>query len=241
MKDLIESLKLILEDFLLWLDCLGKPYVTCRKVLRKSSSEKMVQFLRLWLVYSLISLTLQFPVYSIVGIDVKNVGFHLPNLLLLLLMQLLLGLAVHIGLRIYKIPSKFADTLTIYSVMIGSFSPFINLLIYPVTISAFQTLKSIKLSNPNFQEALKKYFESSQIPEHFSFVYTYTIVIAPFLGLLSFLLITLFSRMVAERYHSEKYRTFSAINFSIYVLNIIPLFFLILIYHFVVYVFISSN
>src|SRR5262245_3342970 len=133
MKDLIEILKLLGDDFVVWIRCLISPLLTCDLLLRSSdgSDEFLKRALRLWAVSSFMTFALQIPLLRLAGIDAVQTAYVLPSAILWLLYLLLIGIAIHVGLKIFKIPSVFSETLLIYASTVGPYGPISFLISMP--------------------------------------------------------------------------------------------------------------
>src|SRR6267378_1720467 len=126
-KEIDENVNYILGSLLVWINCVRDPAATCESLIHAGLSDdrKMQQAMRIWVVGTLIGLIIQLPVYGFLHIDWMKIELYLPALLLLLLGFLITVAAIHVGLKVYKVPSAFPDTLALYSVIVGSYSPLI--------------------------------------------------------------------------------------------------------------------
>jgi hypothetical protein len=239
-RDIDENFNFLLSSLLIWLNGIRHPFMTCQSILDQdiSDNDKLRHAMRLWLVASVIGLIMQLPAYRLFGIELSNIAFHLPNCLYLLVMFLSTMGIIHLGLRMYKIHSDFTDTLVMYSVLVGCFSPVITILFYPQLIELISTLREVKSLNLDF-EFLVKEFISNYNYENFSAKPVTIQIYWPIASSINFAvyatLLVMFGRLVSVRYSTEKYRVLSAIGFSLSILFPIQWVVLMFFYFFILY------
>jgi hypothetical protein len=95
----------------------------------------------------LISIALQIPLYRLVGIDWKDIGFVLPYTILQLGIVILFGSSLHLGLRFRKVASELIETIAIVTVMTAAFAPFFVIINYPSAVKIFSLIQEAKRSN----------------------------------------------------------------------------------------------
>lgn len=235
-----QLLKISLDDFVKWFNCISKPVKSCRefhKILINDDA-KLVMTFRLFLVTLLMAFVLEIPLYTIAGIELENLGFGLLRLSQYSVCFLITGILVHIGLRIFKIPSHLPDTLLLFAICVASFLPFLVLIFYPMNALTLAELKALVPLKVSLQDLLKilveETFEISRTKyATLSYFGVYERMIFPLSLLFMAALFSMFAKSVSDRYQSEKYRTFSAINFSCVFLVFIPIQLTVLIYRFI--------
>jgi hypothetical protein len=238
LKELDENLNSILASFLIWLNCVRAPFATCEAILDSALSDdkKLSHVMRLWLVSAVIGLVIELPVYRLVGIEWNNVGFYIPSCLFLLFILMINVGMLHLGLRIYKIPSHFTDTLVVYTVIVGCFSPILTLLFAPSLIETLSILKSLKPLGLTFEDIIAQlYARLSDMNNKSLFMQGYDAIINPITVIVSVMLLVMFQRCISAVYNVERYRAISAIGFSTAILLPIPVIILSTFYYFVIY------
>ena len=193
--------------------------------------------MRIWVVGTLIGLIIQLPVYGFLHIDWKKIELYLPALLLLLLGFLITVAAIHVGLKVYKVPSAFPDTLALYSVIVGSYSPLIIVLALPGLIELLTTLQAAKSAGVSDIESVVQRIARSMADagSKSTTMQIFQAIAAPVLFGISMTLIVVFQRRISELYKSETFRTVSAISFSMGVLVPVPMVLVTGLYYFTFY------
>ncbi len=238
LKELDDNLNSIVASFLIWLNCVRAPFATCKAILDSdlSDDKKLSHAMRLWLVSAVIALVIELPVYRLVGIEWNNVGFYIPNCLFLLFILIISVGILHLGLRIFKIPSEFTQTFVVYTVIVGCFSPIFTLLFAPSLIEELSILKSLKPLGLTFEDIIAQWFARlSNMNNKSLFMQGYDAIISPITSIVSVMLLVIFQRYVSAVYNVERYRAISAIGFSVGILLPIPVIILSTFYYFVIY------
>jgi hypothetical protein len=213
MNNLFNYFNSFLALFINWLDCIRRPIITCHKIfnLAISDNEKIKFALQIWIIGFLISLCLEMPIYYYYGLRMEN-SYIFPYLIYGFICLILSSLFMHISLLLFKIKSNFVDTLIIYSVFIGSYSPFILLLSYPIFCNYVLLIKTIKNQNIDILNNIyqlgniinkEKYYSVTIIS---AITNTFSIILFCILGVLS-------SISIMERYNSDKFNSFMSITF----------------------------
>ena len=218
--DLSKGLQAVLDGFAEWFDICRHPLLHCDKLLSlETDKEKIDKSLHLWLVVFLITLVLQLPLWKIAGIGWENVGFHLPNFLVATAGLMLIGVVLHLGLRIYGVPSNFADTLVIYTTVGGVYSPLFLLVAYPAVVPIMTSMKNAKGQGLAFIPAMAFIFSNQMKisqPTGLQGVLYSVLTIPLVVG--SFLVLTLMAHKVAAKYSVPKSKTLASFGFSMSVL-----------------------
>ena len=201
-----------------WLDQLLHPFKSMTRIFEECDTDKALlqQSFKLWSVSFLMILIIQLPLYDFFGIDWQKIAFLLPSALLVLFSFIGMGVSIHLGLKIHKIPSKFMETYIIYVMIFSSHQPFVTLLAYPSMIDMFASIQTIKAEGMGFAETLiKTYTENIKISagEKEGELSTYlTIIIGIISPFYAFGLFILIQRAISLHYQVDKYISLSAIS-----------------------------
>ncbi|MBI2351402.1 MAG: hypothetical protein HYV00_08005 [Deltaproteobacteria bacterium] len=231
------------EWFVDWFDCLRQPFSTAEQALKDCASEKdgLRRAFRLWAVSFLIGLVLQLPVYELLNMEWQKAGFLLPNALLLLLIFLATGVAIHLGLRVTRVPSNLVETCLIYAVIFAGHAPFFTLLLYPSLIDRLSLLQTAKMQGTGFWDAMIQMGAQIHLVSLGYRERSVAGVVAdairwPVGFLYSGAIMVLMQRALAARYNADRYPVFLGISLAIGVFSIFPLVILSLMYGFLLYI-----
>jgi hypothetical protein len=215
MDSVVKMVQSTLEAVLGWLSCVLHPYATAQKISgpELDDQKKLSGAYQIWGVAFAISLVLQLPMYKLFGIDIKDIHFHLPNIVGVLLIIFGGACFVHWSLRLHKIDSKFSDTVAIYTIIVGAFSPFVVVLSYPDNLKRLYAVQHIKHANLPAHEAIVTYLRDMGPGD------AYTDYIAafcqPFIGLASAIFLAMLANALCLHYRAEKFRIVSSIGVGI--------------------------
>lgn len=234
MKELSIFIKNIIYN---WLHCVFNPYNSCRDIVIEkqiTDIEKIQYAFGNWLVAFLFTIILEIPVFSFFHIEWASPQFIIPFFGIGFLYLIVASAFFHLGLLVFKIPSKLTDTFFIYSSLIGSFSPFILLGIYPLVLKNINLLKIFKANNYDFNYLFNNI---KIINDNFDKNIIITII-GPIGSIISNILTcslgVLLCLIIIEKYNSEKLRTFICVTFSQTIFLILPLLFVKIIECFVI-------
>jgi hypothetical protein len=237
LKDIEEGLQHFLDLFLTWVTALHHPAETCDEILAAGNErDKLSKALRLWLVSFLVTLVLQFPIFHAVGIAWDDLGFHLPAFGMLTMTVVAFGCALHIGLRLFRIPSTLYDVISVYTAYVGVYVPLISLLSYPTSFRTFYALGIAKRQGLGLAQTVV--FVFTQITSHSQdpgVVEVYNVLISWCTMFIIYTCTGMMAVTIARRYSVLKPKAFTAVGFSSAVLG--PLFVIVptLLYYFTVY------
>ncbi len=237
-NDLTSALNAIIDIFVEWLEYVRHPFLACDRLLvdYESDQVRLKRAMKIWVSSFIIGIVVLTPLYNRAGIGLATLGFHLSLFLFVTLALLLTSGAIHIGLRLDGVKSRFGDTLLIYSLFFGTFSPLFCLLSYPSLALLFSSLRVSKahhLGSWATAEAVSKALSApSQIAGIFiQFQHALTVVA-------SLALSGMFAEAVAKYYQTDRPRVLSSMSFSIAVLGIVPGIICAMFYYYVVFSFV---
>jgi hypothetical protein len=237
-KEIEEELSYGLASLVIWINCVRAPIAACQALINGGLSEekKIHQACRVWVVGTLMGLILQIPVYGFLGVDWKKPEFYLPSAFFLLLAFIATVTVLHLGFRIYKIRSSFADTLVLYSIFVGAYTPLIQLLMLPNMYEVVTALKAIKAPGLGFPDAAEKFFVGlSTAQRGSSFIAIYNAIAVTCLIAFSQALLVVFQRCASVLYDVDRPRALAAMNFAMGFLFPLPFALLLCFYYFVLY------
>lgn len=137
------------DVFVRWLVCLWDPSAVWREILREDSTNsiKLKESLQLWAAISLLAFAILLPVYKLGGVKYDDAAFYMPYVIYVLLSQVTIVVGIHLSLRLYRVPSKFPETLALHTTTIGAYVPIISLLNSGLYAESFVAMKEWKASN----------------------------------------------------------------------------------------------
>lgn len=213
--DLTKSLEAVLNLFLEWVTAVRNPVRSCNEVLALATDkEKISKTLRLWFVSFLITLVLQFPVLKAIGIEWENLGFHLPNFLILTLLLMLTGAALHWGMKAYGIASNFADTTAAYTTLIGCYSPILAVLAYPATVRVLTALRTAKMQHLSLLQAGVSLLGPGSALQSPDWINVLSILLAQLAQAATFVGLAFLAEKLRQIYLVERARVISAFGFG---------------------------
>lgn len=196
-----------------WVDCIQSPLVTCRRILDSaiSDKEKILFAFHTWFIAFLLSLSLEIPIYYNYGIKLEKsfiFSYCVSGFIILIIYSFLM----HFCFLVFRIKSKFIETLVIYTSLMGAYSPFILLLGYP---SIFYNVLLIKAIKDKHIEILGNIHLFNDIIKKVNYN-IFIVITSSFRSLLNTILLTiiavLMSYAIIERYNSSKFRTLLSIT-----------------------------
>jgi len=232
--DISKACESVLNLFLEWFDVCRNPlkyFLELTSV--ENEKEKIKKSLRLWFVSFLITLVLQVPVLKAVGIEWGNLGFHLPNFLLLMSAFMLTGVALHLGMRIYGINSNLADTLAGYSALVGCYSPIFAVVNYPGFLRILTSLHNAKVQHLSFFQAMALTLQDKGLNNPGLTVLSFAVMIG------SYLLLAFMAHKMSEIYAVSRQKMLAAFGFAMAVLWL-PVFGILALVYFTFYTFIVA-
>lgn len=149
-----------------WAHSVRSPSSACEALLNPAHSpdERLRGAAKLWVVAAVIATLAQVPVLRSAGIAGGELGYFLPHGLQIISALLAAGAALHLALRVGKVPSSLVDTLVISTVYASVFAPVMALLAVPSTIPIFKAVVAAKAAGLPFQDAYRSAFLQSAQP-----------------------------------------------------------------------------
>jgi hypothetical protein len=204
-----------LDLFVNWFECIINPIITCRKFLNSSipDREKINLSLCIWFVGFILSFGLEIPIYYYYGLA-NEYSFYISYTIIGFFYLLIQSLFFHIVLIIFRIKSKYIDTLIIYSVIIGAYSPFYLLSSCPNTIKNIQLIRTIKSNHIDILNNIMQGMDmlnNTKLPTSVIFVSS---IISIFILILFSIMGVFLSYLIMERYACKKFKSFLTITFA---------------------------
>jgi hypothetical protein len=239
--DLSKTFESVLNQFMEWFDLCRHPLTSVDALISlHNERDKISKSLRLWCVSFLLTLILNLPLLKIVGIEWETVGFHLPNFLLLTFLLMLSGLILHLGMRIYGIPSNVGDTVGAYTIVVCCYSPLLALLNYPAMDGLLASLRTAKGQHLSFIAATVFTMAEGRA-RNASYLGVVSTAMQYLGGIVSCLLLTLIARKLSEAYCVPRSRMLAAFGFSVGALFVPMAVAFAAAYYFVIYAFTSGG
>jgi hypothetical protein len=208
---------------------LRSPTQLCKHAMSlPTDEEKMGMVFRLWSVSFLLAIVLEFPRFKAIGIEANNWGFHAPNFLVLTLLFMLNGAALHFGMRRYRIPSNFYNTITAYTIVFSPYYPILTVVSYLGKFLVDADLKRAKLQHETLLEAIANERFVFQHPDYLRILaLAFSILLAtPLL----FFLHTLLADRISHMYAAGRSRIISAMAFGMICLPLLSIGFVAIYY-----------
>jgi hypothetical protein len=207
-----QDINLFVSFWVDWFDCIRSPLKSCRKILISAipDKEKIIFASRIWIIAFLLSFALELPLYFYIGIHIEK-PFVFSYLAYGFLLIFIASFIMHIVLRAFGIQSIFHETFIIYSILMGSYSPFLLLLSYPVQINNALLITEIKNGHIPSLNALPLLFYNKINYEPL------IVIVSSFMnilsGMLNLIIVVLLLYAIMDRYNSNKFRTLLSITF----------------------------
>jgi hypothetical protein len=238
LDDIRKGLDAIADLVVQWIQYIRDPRGNAIRLLAEPEPEqsRIRRAIGIWIISFVISLLVLTPIYSSVGIGFKNLEFQLPAFLFLTGALICAGACIHIGLKRYGVPSKFGDTLLVYTVFFGCYSPLFNLVSYPLLYAMFGVLRHVKSEHLGISDAAAELFTSFSSTASLRVVGPVTSIL---LQLAVGLLFGMFAGTMADYYGSTRKQILISLSFSITIMSQLPGLLMIFLYYFVIYTYSS--
>lgn len=129
MKELKEALDWVLQAFHLWTQCIARLVPLLNGLLQEESDEaRLSAATQIGVTSSLISLLVSIPLLKREGIEWNDVGFHVADWTITILLLLAAAFTVHRLLLVLKLQSRFVITLVLYATIVMIWSPLVTVL-----------------------------------------------------------------------------------------------------------------
>jgi hypothetical protein len=239
-KEIDENLNYAMASMIIWINCARAPLASCRALLDAAHSpeKKIYQAARIWLIATLMGFIIQLPIYGLLGIDWKRMEFYAPSILFLMLAFLMTVAVLQAGFKIYKVESSFAEVLVIYSVLIGTYSPILQVLALAGMYDILAAMKAVKTQGVGLGviEVIGGVFENiRERQEDTSAIGIYKSVAGVLLLVISQFLIVFFVYGLSGFYAIERHRAVASVGFSLGFLLPVPLFLIGFLYYTALY------
>src|SRR5262249_42096181 len=159
MKSIFESIEFLLKGFLIWLRAVSDPAQSVYENTQVQATDKRVaELMVIWLWSIALSIVLQSPMTRMYGIELTDVGYLLPYALLTSVGIFIIGAAVHPALILFKLTSRFLDTLSIYVMTVVVYSPILTVMALPGQANSLAVIRRVKSLNLSFDESIMRVF-----------------------------------------------------------------------------------
>jgi hypothetical protein len=238
LDDIRKGMDAIADLVVQWLQYIRDPRGSAIRLLAEAEPEqsRIRHAMGIWIISFVLSLLIVTPVYSSVGIGFKNFEFQLVAFLFLTGNLICAGACIHIGFNRYGIRSKFGDTLLVYTVFFGCYSPLFNLLEYPNLYATFRTLRQAKAEHLGLYDAAVRVLSSHQSSASLRIVGP---VGSMLINLAAVLLAGAFAGTVADYYGTTRKQILISLSFSMSILALVPAILVTFLYFFLVYTYSS--
>ena len=209
MKELKEALNWLLEAFRLWAQCLARLVPLLNGLLQEESDEaRLSAATQIGVTSSLISLVVSIPLHKWEGIEWNNVGFHVADWTITILLLLAAAFTVHRLLLMLKLESRFVITLVLYATIVMIWSPVLTVLWMLILIYSRELLIYSRELIPGNLEAL---------------ALTGTIILGILfvLVLLLCVVLALFAESITKAYGNNRFQSYSAVAAAALVIAVI--------------------
>jgi hypothetical protein len=233
-----KGLDVIADLLVQWVQYIRDPRGNAIRLLAEPETEqsRIKHAVGIWLISFVLSLLILTPVYSSVGIGFKNFEFQLVAFLFLTGALICAGACIHIGFKRYGLRSKFGDTLLVYTVFFGCYTPLFNLLGYPYLYATFRALRQAKAEQLGPYDAAVKVFSNVTSAASVRVVGPVASMLIMFAG---FLLLAVFADTIADYYGTTRKQILISLSFSISILSQGTTLLMTFLYYFVVYTYSS--
>ena len=214
--DIREGMEWGTEALGLWFRALANPIGTVNEVIRKEEAGDVADVVKLWTTSILVSLVIQLPSFQLFGISWTNLGFELTYIMTLALNLLGYGLAIHLALRLFRIPSRFRSTMALFSVMVSIVGPISAFLSLPSSITMLQIVRDAKTQNMDLMQGVATYttrVNGSSVSSEF------IQALSPIFIILGLCMFVAFTEVLAQRYVVSRRRSYLAVMASFFLLT----------------------
>jgi heme/copper-type cytochrome/quinol oxidase subunit 4 len=112
-----------------WFRTLRHPHETARRL--RATRPSRARAAGAWVVSIALSILLTSVAYYSYGFTARNICIYLSAVVSLYAALLALAYLLHCALRIYKLPSRWAESFCLYTLVIAPFAPFVTLVSLP--------------------------------------------------------------------------------------------------------------
>jgi hypothetical protein len=239
-NDLKKAVDSLSDALVEWLTYIRNPLRSCTRLLSTSEEDqsKIKLAINIMTVNFVISLIILTPLYYFVGISFKSLEFHLPAFLLSAVTVLWCAAAFHIGFRIFSIESRFEDTLLIYSICVGCYSPIVIFVSYPAAMQFVIALKDARVHQLGFEGTFSVYMA---LQDNASPIANLSKTLGGLMVPVSLVPLGLFAEAISKQYAVSRRNVLSSMSFSMGVVAILPGLALSLLYYVLIYIFASDQ
>jgi hypothetical protein len=213
MKAIIEALELLLNGLITWCRAAAAPVHSVRAILSVKESDRTAHLIAVWLWSVMLTVVLQAPVFRFFGIEMTDIGFLLPYILLISIGMLLTAVFVHLAFGLFGLTSNLFDTLSMFVMTVVVYSPISTLLQLPTQVNFMITIRRIKQLDLSFYDAIQRFFdELASRGSQGGPLVDVEFVIMPVGVIFYFCSAGIFAECVVQQYRNPRFRTLLALE-----------------------------
>jgi hypothetical protein len=215
MNNLNEAISWFVDALALWFRCLSNPVKILGDLLSAEGRGDISGVAKLWTTSTLLAFVLQVPLLQMFGISWSNAGFYLPSLLTQALTLGLISLGLHLGLRLFRVQSRYRTTLVICATLASLPAPMLALADLIPDYRRFQITKALKADHWGMWDTVRTYWVRATTVTHGNWgTDLYAGCINTFFIAVGLFGLALLADVAAQWYRVERTRTFAAIGLT---------------------------
>ena len=156
--DVTQAVSTISTAISSWLQALTQDTHLYQRLIDTPEHERLTALIQAAMVPALVSVVLQAPILSLLGIEWTNAGFHLANFTILLLTQLAMASSIFWGLSLHRIRTKFVSVAAAYVATVVPWLPLLSILVYPNTIKMYLAIRAARVANLDLFDTMRSVF-----------------------------------------------------------------------------------
>jgi hypothetical protein len=205
-----------------WGKALRDPRSTAKRILLLPDRRQRIRAVtELWFASTLLSIIILLPVLYGYGIKLENLSFHVCTVTSQYAILVMLAWLLHLGLRIFKIPSRMQDTFVVYTVAVSAVGPLLSFFAIPSLRRVLAVIREIKKADLPILDsagAIAKAFLTSS-NDGWALA---AAMLEPFGYVIGFFAMSMFVQLIVERYKVDTLRVIRAVAFASVVLVPLP-------------------
>ena len=212
MKSLSEALETIAKGLIIWLQALIAPAQSILSTLAIEEREKRnAKLVTIWIWSLRIGIPFQVPLLRLFGIDLTDIGYILPNILITSLAMFFVFFFSHLSLRLFRVPSRMYDLFSIYVLTVVVYSPISVLALLPNAATTFSMIRKLKATSHSLDDAIqgafKVFLEATQ--SEFALA-TISAVVLPISSIFGICALAIFGECIVQIYNSSRFKVLLA-------------------------------
>jgi len=218
-----DSFNFVLDKAELWWASLRDTKGVATRLLNENPTDRLRirAAASLWFSSAFLSAVVSLPAYSFYGLKLENASFQLSFLTFQYAGLLVFSWFLHRAFLLYKIPSRYVDTLVIYSVVGAALAPLNFIATLPSTFRILGVISAAKGHKAGPLVALGDVFREFNQPSNEVLTVIIAVVMPPVIAI-SMFAIGAMLRMFALHYSADEWRIVRSFAFAMMVLMPIP-------------------